>query len=308
MATTTNSADNQEKNAPSKTPTSNENATSATPKAGNHNKFRTANVTPTDHGRSPQKLSQNNKKTGSEAAKKNWGKVELKEVAQLNPHHNKNGKNAPGLRKDSASRSRSPRERSNSLMVPGDRDGQLGENDIQNETDHLSLGSRRESLDSKHSATLLDRLQRATVVHPPGSEEKPKSVLTNNDTYIKSAIPCLPLGLALLFCFLNIILPGIGTMLSGFAILCCGEPRINAKDDRKSATLCCNVFVGAAQMMTITFLLVGWFWSVSWGISMVALAVAKRKEEKEEKMLELKARTLVAFGSPVRTGGLMKYA
>ncbi|ESO83569.1 hypothetical protein LOTGIDRAFT_133311 [Lottia gigantea] len=103
-------------------------------------------------------------------------------------------------------------------------------------------------------------------------EEKPKSPLTNTDSWIRSAIPHLPLGVAVLCLLLNIIIPGSGTMLSGVAILCCGRPRVNSKDDHVIVTICVNVWVGFAQLFTITFLLVGWFWSLAWGIRMIILA------------------------------------
>lgn len=44
-----------------------------------------------------------------------------------------------------------------------------------------------------------------------------------------------------------------------------GQPRINAKEGRKVITLIVNLLVGISQFFTITFLLVGWFWSIAWG-------------------------------------------
>ena len=43
-------------------------------------------------------------------------------------------------------------------------------------------------------------------------------------------------------------------------------------EDQKASAFCTNLFVGLAQMFTITFMLVGWFWSLTWGIYMVILA------------------------------------
>lgn len=70
-----------------------------------------------------------------------------------------------------------------------------------------------------------------------------------------------------------------GTILSGILALCMGQPRINMKVDlwshcqifwsfqegRKLVTLVVNFLVGIAQFFTITFLFVGWFWSIAWG-------------------------------------------
>ena len=63
-----------------------------------------------------------------------------------------------------------------------------------------------------------------------------------------------------------------GTILSGFSILCCGECRVQTKDDQRLVTLCVNVCIGVSQLFTVTFMLVGWFWSIAWGVNMVTLA------------------------------------
>uniref|UniRef100_A0AC34QE73 Uncharacterized protein n=1 Tax=Panagrolaimus sp. JU765 TaxID=591449 RepID=A0AC34QE73_9BILA len=88
---------------------------------------------------------------------------------------------------------------------------------------------------------------------------------TNDITMMHEAIPFLPFPVALLCLFLNVFLPGSGTILSGFSALCMGQPRINLKEGRKLVTLVVNVLVGISQFFTITFLFVGWFWSIAWG-------------------------------------------
>lgn len=60
-----------------------------------------------------------------------------------------------------------------------------------------------------------------------------------------------------------------GTMFSGISALCLGQPRINFKEGRKLATLLVNVLVGLSQFFTITFLFVGWFWSIAWGVLLI---------------------------------------
>ena len=63
-----------------------------------------------------------------------------------------------------------------------------------------------------------------------------------------------------------------GTILSGFSILCCGECRVQTKHDQRLVTLCVNVCIGVSPLFTVTFMLVGWFWSIAWGVNMVTLA------------------------------------
>ncbi|TKR86608.1 hypothetical protein L596_011168 [Steinernema carpocapsae] len=88
---------------------------------------------------------------------------------------------------------------------------------------------------------------------------------TNDITIMHEAIPFLPVPAAILCLVLNIILPGSGTIISGFSALCMGQPRINFKEGRKLVTLIVNFLVGISQFFTITFLFVGWFWSIAWG-------------------------------------------
>lgn len=88
---------------------------------------------------------------------------------------------------------------------------------------------------------------------------------TNDITMMHEAIPFLPVPVALLCLLLNVLLPGSGTVMSGVSALCMGQPRINFKEGRKLMTLIINFLVGVSQFFTITFLFVGWFWSIAWG-------------------------------------------
>ncbi|KAK7103353.1 micronuclear linker histone polyprotein-like [Littorina saxatilis] len=169
--------------------------------------------------------------------------------------------------------------------------------------DRVSLGSRRDSvrqsMDSSGSRKSVDyRLQTSQVVSAGGGEEKPKSVTWHDDSMIRAAIPALPLPLAVVCLILNIVLPGSGTVVSGMSVLCCSQSRISSKGDTKANTVCVNIFVGAAQLGTVTFFLVGWFWSLAWGVKMVILAVEHREELKQQREKELQALALRAFGSP----------
>ncbi|KAK6018745.1 hypothetical protein OSTOST_15646, partial [Ostertagia ostertagi] len=65
----------------------------------------------------------------------------------------------------------------------------------------------------------------------------PVNLPTNDITMMHEAIPFLPVPVALLCFFLNIFLPGTGTILSGLSALCMGQPRVNLKEGRKLVTL-----------------------------------------------------------------------
>ncbi|KAE9547872.1 hypothetical protein FO519_008917 [Halicephalobus sp. NKZ332] len=100
---------------------------------------------------------------------------------------------------------------------------------------------------------------------------------TNDITWMHEAIPFLPFPVALLCLFLNIFIPGSGTILSGFCALCMGQPRINWKEARKLGTMGLNLVVGVSQFFTITFLFVGWFWSIAWGGLIIIHAMQYRE-------------------------------
>ncbi|XP_061168830.1 uncharacterized protein LOC133178084 [Saccostrea echinata] len=131
-------------------------------------------------------------------------------------------------------------------------------------------------------------------------DEKTKALVVNSDPYIHSAIPYLPLQLSVICLVMNIFLPGSGTVLSGFAILFCGETRIQTKEDQKTVTLCVNLSVGVSQLFTVTFLLVGWFWSLAWGIKLVTLSVEYKRHLKQKRERELQVIALKAFGSSMQ--------
>ncbi|XP_064621929.1 protein stum-like [Lineus longissimus] len=166
----------------------------------------------------------------------------------------------------------------------------------------LSVTSaRRGSMESRRSVDIRGGLLNTIVVNPPG-EDKPKSLVVSDESYIQSAIPILPLPVAILLFLLNIIIPGFGTVMSGFAIFCCGKTRVNSKSgDLKTITFCVNVWVGMAQLFTVTFCLVGWAWSIGWGIRMIGHSIHHRQEVKELREKTLQTMALSAFaGSPVR--------
>jgi uncharacterized membrane protein (DUF485 family) len=74
-----------------------------------------------------------------------------------------------------------------------------------------------------------------------------------NFSSLVNKIPVLPTSIAVLLLILNIFFPSTGT----FYMACIGDKF------RKS-----QIFVGVLQLMT-SFLLVGWIWSIYWGIVVV---------------------------------------
>lgn len=111
---------------------------------------------------------------------------------------------------------------------------------------------------------------------------------------MRAAVPVLKIPLAWICLFLNLFIPGLGknindknfckfspksllktgTILSGWLCLCFGHPRFSQSDNWRGriGTFIINIIVGISQAFTIIFCLVGWGWSVWWGMMMVELA------------------------------------
>ncbi|KAF5287208.1 hypothetical protein FQR65_LT12292 [Abscondita terminalis] len=112
--------------------------------------------------------------------------------------------------------------------------------------------------------------------------------LVEHTSVMKAAIPVLPVPLAWFCLILNVFLPGIGTIFSGLFCLCIGKPRFSQKDGPKPRIGACIIdfFIGCGQLFTVLFCLVGWGWSIWWGIIMLKVAKKYRKIRRAEKAME----------------------
>lgn len=89
---------------------------------------------------------------------------------------------------------------------------------------------------------------------------------------LRAAIPTMPFPLAVICLFLNTFIPGLGTFISAFTVLC------GARSDLVSERGKCCVFwlnVAAALIQILTaVIMVGWIMSIFWGMDMVILAIS----------------------------------
>lgn len=110
-----------------------------------------------------------------------------------------------------------------SLAVPGSVSPILGKalKDGKVPANSISPGSISSSIEidsvSRSESRVDLQLQNA---HPTteAAEEKPKVVIANNNTYIQSAIPYMPMTLAVICLMLNMLLPGTGEISYSFHI------------------------------------------------------------------------------------------
>ncbi|KAH3705264.1 protein stum homolog [Dreissena polymorpha] len=89
------------------------------------------------------------------------------------------------------------------------------------------------------------------------------------------AIPKMPVPLAILCCILNIGLPGVGTLVSAFTVLCGAPTMLN----KPGPAFLFNLLSAFLQLVTF-FVIVGWVWSILWGMNMVTLAMNWGEEKR----------------------------
>ncbi|XP_054617671.1 protein stum homolog isoform X1 [Dunckerocampus dactyliophorus] len=87
---------------------------------------------------------------------------------------------------------------------------------------------------------------------------------------LRAAIPTMPFPLAVICLFLNTFIPGLGTFISAFTVLCGARSELIPERG-----VCCifwlNVAAALIQILTAV-IMVGWIMSIFWGMDMVILA------------------------------------
>ncbi|XP_077866207.1 protein stum homolog [Saccoglossus kowalevskii] len=86
---------------------------------------------------------------------------------------------------------------------------------------------------------------------------------------LRASVPCMPLPIAIICCLLNIFTPGVGTFISAFTVFCCGK---TANPERHP---CIDFWMNicSALLQIILFpVIVGWIWSIFWGMTFVTLS------------------------------------
>ena len=67
-----------------------------------------------------------------------------------------------------------------------------------------------------------------------------------------------------------------GTIMSGLFVLCCccGRTRYDEEcdGDTKFCSFVMNCVIGLSQFATIILCLVGWCWSIGWGITLISVS------------------------------------
>ncbi|XP_038075288.1 uncharacterized protein LOC119743038 [Patiria miniata] len=152
------------------------------------------------------------------------------------------------------------------------------------------------SMLATESGKLLQAIPLATGGPSCQQHDNQLATLRINNHSLLAAIPYMPVGLAYMCLLLNIFVPGLGTLIAGFSLFCCkAEPQQHTKKDEIINSFCTNACVAVSQLFTIPFLLVGWIWSVTWGIFMVTFAIEYRNYKRNEKKISTAKAVTKAF-------------
>ncbi|XP_042870274.1 protein stum homolog [Penaeus japonicus] len=95
---------------------------------------------------------------------------------------------------------------------------------------------------------------------------------------LRKAVPTLPVSLAICCLVLNMV-PGLGTLVSGLAVLC-GYP---TEHSSKGAGVFYNLLVALLQLI-LAPIIVGWIWSIQRGIILVQESMNQKIEQRERRM------------------------
>ncbi|XP_793071.1 protein SPEC3-like [Strongylocentrotus purpuratus] len=113
--------------------------------------------------------------------------------------------------------------------------------------------------------------QQTTVVLAPTQPTIQTSVVIHKKegNACRAAIPAMPMVMAVFCLIFNILVPGLGTIIAGFSVFCCGNPGQSGLGN--CGTMCLNLFVGLLQLV-LTVIFVGWIWSIMWGVAFIGMS------------------------------------
>uniref|UniRef100_A0A2C9L9H0 Protein SPEC3 n=1 Tax=Biomphalaria glabrata TaxID=6526 RepID=A0A2C9L9H0_BIOGL len=125
-----------------------------------------------------------------------------------------------------------------------------------------------------------------THVHPQvtvqrSREDRP----AEQDQSLRDYIPAMSTGLAALCLVLNLVLPGTGTMAAGVSLMCCSRAR--PAGSSRSHCMWVNIGVGAVQLFLTFIFLMGWIWSIMWGVAFISIAREYNLMDRENNKTQL---------------------
>ncbi|KAJ8944823.1 hypothetical protein NQ318_013160 [Aromia moschata] len=136
---------------------------------------------------------------------------------------------------------------------------------------------------SRKASIISKKKSLTPTTAPPPEDTGPKldMSLIEHTSHMKAAIPVLPICLAWFCLIMNCIAPGTGTNLFSVAFSAyVSENRGFLKKDGpkpRIGSFLINTIIGFGQFFTVLFCLVGWGWSIWWGVIMLKIARKYKK-------------------------------
>uniref|UniRef100_A0A336MXS2 CSON009633 protein n=1 Tax=Culicoides sonorensis TaxID=179676 RepID=A0A336MXS2_CULSO len=145
--------------------------------------------------------------------------------------------------------------------------------------DKMMCCRKKPTEEERRASIISKKASIGPTVKTEDSGPKIDMSLVEHASMMRAAVPVLKIPMAWVCLVFNVLVPGLGTIISGCLCLCFGHPRFSASDNWRGriGTFVINIIVGISQAFTIIFCLVGWGWSIWWGMMMVELAKKHKK-------------------------------
>ncbi|KAL3874793.1 hypothetical protein ACJMK2_037762 [Sinanodonta woodiana] len=114
----------------------------------------------------------------------------------------------------------------------------------------------------------FQRTSTPPISHRSSSPKEERRETT--DSSLMDSIPAMVRSVAITCLVFNIILPGLGTFTAGLTVLC--GSHIRTKNATKPKVIWANTWVAILQFCTTFLFLLGWIWSVVWGVAFYTIS------------------------------------
>lgn len=99
------------------------------------------------------------------------------------------------------------------------------------------------------------------------SEASSSDNSSSEQGFFRKAIPVMPRPLAVICCFINILLPGLGTFISSFSVFLCAKHNY----DTNLKAFLVNFLAFFLQLCS-AIIIFGWIWSIKYGLLFIQLS------------------------------------
>ncbi|XP_050529443.1 DNA-directed RNA polymerase II subunit RPB7-like isoform X6 [Daktulosphaira vitifoliae] len=127
--------------------------------------------------------------------------------------------------------------------------------------------------------SIPNELQFCPNTSPPCYKSKEENIAIQPEDTIRLKIVGTRVDATGIFAIGTLMDDYLGTFFSGVFCLCTGKPRFSINDTLQSrmGAFLVNAIVAFSQLFTILFCLVGWGWSIWWGVIMIKMAKKYQK-------------------------------